>query len=301
MSLLSGKAAIAGHRGDGVLQGVRPLGAAALRRGHPGGAGRRGPVAGRRRRPGHLHDGQQLRDRAGPRAGHGRPAVLQPDQLRRRCGVRHRAAGGDGRRDRRRRGGGLLPRLQRALGPAVRAGAELGGAAGQHQRPRQRVDLPARPVHAGGDGGDAGAPLHARVRRHLGRLRRRGRRRPQARRHQPGRVLLRPADHARGPPGVPDDRRPAAAARLLPGERRRGGDRGDLARAGRLADAAAGLDRGGGAGECGGPVRDDVVLPRRHRRARDGRRRPRAVAPVRAAATTTSTRRCSTTTSRRTC
>ena len=42
------------------------------------------------------------------------------------------------------------------------------------------------------------------------------------------------------------------------------------------------VDRGGGAGERRGPVRDDVVLPRRHRHPRDGRRRPRAVAPVRA-------------------
>ena len=36
------------------------------------------------------------------------------------------------------------------------------------------------------------------------------------------------------------------------------------------------------------PVRDDVVLPRRHRHPRDGRRRPRAVAPVRADARPTS-------------
>ncbi len=36
--LLSGKAAIAGHRRDGVLQGVGPLRAAALLRGDPGGA-----------------------------------------------------------------------------------------------------------------------------------------------------------------------------------------------------------------------------------------------------------------------
>ena len=55
----------------------------------------------RRRRPGHVHDGHHLRDRAGARARHGRPAVLQPDQLRRRGGVRDRAAGGDGGRDRR--------------------------------------------------------------------------------------------------------------------------------------------------------------------------------------------------------
>ena len=50
---------------------------------------------------------------------------------------------------------------------------------------------------------------------------RRGRR-PPARRDQPRGVVLRAADHARGPPGVALDRRAAAPARLLPGERRRG-------------------------------------------------------------------------------
>ena len=40
------------------------------------------------------------------------------------------------------------------------------------------------------------------------------------------------ADHHRGPPGLADDRRPAAPARLLPGVRRRGRARRDLGRAG---------------------------------------------------------------------
>ena len=40
------------------------------------------------------------------------------------------------------------------------------------------------------------------------------------------------------------------------------------------------VDRRGGPGERRRPVRHDVVLPRRHRHPRDGRRRPRAVAPV---------------------
>ena len=45
---------------------------------------------------------------------------------------------------------------------------------------------------------------------------------PPLRGHQPERVVLRAADHARRPPGVALDRRAgAAAARLLPGERRR--------------------------------------------------------------------------------
>ena len=40
------------------------------------------------------------------------------------------------------------------------------------------------------------------------------------------------------------------------------------------------VDRGRRAGERRRPVRHDVVLPRRHRHPRDGRGRPRAVAPV---------------------
>ena len=89
------------------------------------------------------------------------------------------------------------------------------------------------------------------------------------------------ADHARGPPGLADDRRPAAPARLLPGERRRGRAGRHLGRAGprpraRRRPCIAAAAQGSGAR----PVRDDVVLPRRHRHPRDGRGRPRAVAPV---------------------
>ena len=55
--------------------------------------------------------------------------------------------------------------------------------------------------------------------------------------HQPQGVVLRAADHARGPPGVAVDRRAgAAAARLLPGERRRRRVRRDAGRAGRDVD-----------------------------------------------------------------
>ena len=57
----------------------------------------------------------------------------------------------------------------------------------------------------------------------------------------------------------------------------------------------------GRAGERRRPVRHDVVLPRRHRPAGDGRGRPRAVAAVRARPGRHARRRCSTTTSRRTC
>ena len=45
--------------------------------------------------------------------------------------------------------------------------------------------------------------------------------RPQARGHQPQGLVLRAADHPRGAPGQPLDRRAAAPARLLPGDRRR--------------------------------------------------------------------------------
>ena len=88
------------------------------------------------------------------------------------------------------------------------------------------------------------------------------------------------ADHPRGPPGLPDDRRPAAPARLLPGERRRGRAGRHLGRAGPRPAPAAGGRRGGGPGQRRRPVRHDVLLPRRHRHPRDGRGRPRAVAPV---------------------
>ena len=59
-----------------------------------------------------------------------------------------------------------------------------------------------------------------------------GRGRPPARGDQPQGLVLRAADHARGAPGQPLDRRAAAPARLLPGDRRRPGPGGDVARAG---------------------------------------------------------------------
>ena len=191
-----------------------------------------GLTVGRRRRADHVHHGHLLGDRRRPRARRRGAAVLQPDQLRRRRRLRDGPAGRDGGRHRRRRRRRRLPRLQRALGEPVRPVLARRGHPGQHQRPRQRLDLPDGARHAGRHGRDAGPPLHARVRRHLGGLRPGRRRRPPARGHQPERVLLREADHARGPPGFPDDRRPAAPARLLPGERRRGGAGHHLGRAG---------------------------------------------------------------------
>ena len=104
--------------------------------------GRR-PLGRRRRRPDDVHDGHLLRDRGGPRARHRGAALLQPDQLRRRRRLRHRPAGRDGGRHRRRRRRGRLPRLQRAFREPVRPVLGGGGDPGEHQRPRQRVVLPA--------------------------------------------------------------------------------------------------------------------------------------------------------------
>src|SRR5262249_32846003 len=63
-------------------------------------------------------------------------------------------------------------------------------------------------------------------------FRSRRRRRSQARGKQPGRLLLWQTDHAGRASGIALDRRAAASARLLPGKRRRGGNRGDLTESG---------------------------------------------------------------------
>ena len=105
-------------------------------------------------------------------------------------------------------------------------------------------------------------------------------RRPRARGDEPRRVVLRAADHPRRPPGVALDRRAgAAAARLLPGERRRRRARRDVGRAGARPAPAGRGDRRRGAGRGVRRRDDDELLPRRpHRPARDGRRRRPAVA-----------------------
>ena len=109
--------------------------------------------------------------------------------------------------------------------------------------------------------------------------------RPQARGHEPERVLLRQADHAGRAPGLALDRRAAAPARLLPGERRRRGDRRHERRAGARPAAPAGVDPGRRAGQRHRPVHDDVVLPRRaDRAAGDGHRRRSSCGRSRASA-----------------
>ena len=121
------------HRRHRVLEG---LGA---HRAEPGLRSRRRRDRGRRaravggRRHGHLHDGEQPRDRGRPQRRHRTAAPLQPHPLRRRRRVRHGAARRDGRRHRGGRRRGLLPGVQRALrtpvrrrcaGPAERGHAE---------------------------------------------------------------------------------------------------------------------------------------------------------------------------------
>ena len=81
-------------------------------------------------------------------------------------------------------------------------------------------------------GGVPGPALHAPLRRHQRRLRSHLGTLAQARRDQPEGVVPRPADHAGGPPELEDDRRSAAAARLLPGVRRRAGAGDRVGRAG---------------------------------------------------------------------
>ena len=121
---------------------------------------------------------------------------------------------------------------------------------GQHQRPRQRVDLPDGPRHAGRDGGDAGAALHARVRRHLART--------------SARVAVADRRHAATNPdaffyGKPITLEDHQASRMIVDPLRlldccQESD-GAVAlvvtsrRAGPRPAAAAGVDRGGGAGE----------------------------------------------------
>ena len=198
--------------------------------------------------------------------------------------MRDRAAGRDGRRDGRGGGRGLLPRVQRALGDAVRPGQLGAGAAGQLLGHRQRLLVPARAVHARRVRGDGRPALHARVRRHQRGPRPCGRGGPQACRRQPGGVLLRQAHHAGRSPELPLHRGAAAPAGLLPGIGRRSGDRGDHAGAGPGSAAHAGLDRGRGVGLRAGSVHHDLVLPPRARgTARDGHRGQPAVEPVRVA------------------
>ena len=233
MTALSGAAAIVGI---GATEFSKESGRSELQlvgRGDAGGAGRLRADAGRRRRADDVHHGLLLGDRARPRAGGGATCGSS-------AGSTTAAAPPAAPSSRRRwRSRPVWPTWWSATAASTSAPGSGSARCRSRRTPRStptasttRWSYPQGLTHAGRDGGDAGAPLHARVRRHVGGLRPGRGRRPQARRHQPERVLLRQADHARGPPGLADDRRAAAPARLLPGERRRGGDRGGLGRAG---------------------------------------------------------------------
>ena len=229
------------------------------------------------RRHGHLHDGLQHRGRHRARHGYRGAEVLLQDPPRRRRGVRDDPAGGDRGGDRCR---GLccgIPGFQRALRDAVRPGADAAGGECRLDRRRQLILVSARAVDAGRAGRDDRQAVHAPVRRDEPGLRRDLGGRPQARRQEPEGVLLREADHHRGPPEFAVDRRAAAAAGLLPGDRRRRGARRDVGGAGQGSQAPARDHRGGVAGFQPGPVFDGQLLPARTGPARDGSGRPAAV------------------------
>ncbi len=147
---------------------------------------------------------------------------------------------------------------------AAAAGADL-------RRGGQQLALPDGPVHTGRDRGDDRPALHARLRRDQRGLRPDHRRRPPPRRDQPEGLVLPAAGDAGRAPGVAVDRRAAAAARLLPGERRRRSRGRDRHRACPGPAAAAGRDPRRRPGQRARPVHDDQLLPRRAGAARDGR------------------------------
>ena len=124
---------------------------------------------------------------------------------------------------------------------------------------------------AGRDRGDDRPALHARLRRDQRGLRPDHRRRPPPRRRQPEGLVLPATGDARRAPGVAVDRRAAAAAGLLPGERRRRCRGRDRHRAGPGPAAAAGRDPRRRPGQRPRPVHDDQLLPRRAGAAGDGR------------------------------
>ena len=221
--------------------------------------------------------------------------------LRRRRVGGDRDAGRDGGGDRRRRRRRLLPRVQRALGQSLR-----------RQRAAQVTTLPLWLVVVRAVRTDDARRRGSRCTR-VATWRRYGVTNADfgriavvdrvARRDQSRRLVLRAADHARGPPGVAVDRRArAAAARLLPGERRRRRDRRDLGRTGARPAPAAGDHHGCRAGRDLRRRDDDELLPRRPRRAaRDGRGRPAPLGACPASRPPTCRPRSCTTTSRRSC
>ncbi len=130
-------------------------------------------------------------------------------------------------------------------------------------------------------GGHGRPALPAHGRRHLRGPGPGGGGRPASRRRQPQGLVLREADHPRGPSGVAVDRRAAPSPRLLPGDRWRAGPGGHLPRAGPGPPDRAGRHRGGRSGIGTRTGDDDLLLRGRSLRAgRDGGRGPPAVADL---------------------
>ena len=224
--------------------------------------------------------GHQPRDRHRPGLGHRRADVLQPHPLRRRRGVRHGAAGRHGRGERGGRRRRLLPGLQRALGQPLRR-RRAGPAAGARP-PRTPTSRGTSPVGlltpASWVAMFAQRYLHVTgaTSEDFG-----GSRWPTARTPRPtppawfyGKPITL-EDHQ----AVALDRRAAAPARLLPGDRRRPGHRRHHAGAGPRPAAsppaviqAAAQGSGDGQDMMTSYYRDDMTRP-----ARDGRGGPPAV------------------------
>ena len=119
---------------------------------------------------------------------------------------------------------GRLPRFQRTLRTAVRAGPDCAGGI-RGRRTSTQADnafsLPARIVDAGRAGRDDRPPLHAPCPGRPAGTSVRSRWPTASTRQQPEAYFYEQADHHRGPPELAVDRRAAAAAGLLPGDRRR--------------------------------------------------------------------------------
>ena len=206
------------HRPDRVLEGVGPQRAAAR------GRGVAAAIADAGLTPADIDGMVTFTDRLERRARRSCAALGIPEvrywsrtPVRRRGRVHHHAARGGRGRLRRGERGARVPRVQRAVGPALRSTA--------CRSPGRRTLDWYRPF-----GLDTPAKMYSlwfqRYMDEFGADQRRLRplhgRRPPSRGDQPERVVLPAPDHPRRPPAVALDRRAdPAPARLLPGERRR--------------------------------------------------------------------------------
>ena len=170
------------------------------------------------RRPGVVHDGAvPTRSGDGAQRRARRHHVLLPGRVRRRRGLRHGPARGDGRRHRPVLGGRRLARPQAGRQGQPRVGPRPPRVAGR----RVAVEPALGPAAPGRRDRDAGAPLHARVRGHA---RSPGQRRVGRSANTPTATRghdVRTAAHARGVLRGALDLRAAVPVRQLPRDRRR--------------------------------------------------------------------------------